>query len=763
MDEEATIGLVPGTYAENVTIDAASADVRIRGRCADGTVVVAQDDEAPTLLVADIRPHTITVEHITFRGGLGIGTYGGRIDAVNIVVEATAGLGMLVAGGRASLSVADSTIRAGADTEGSVGSYAGEGASLRLQRVRFDGAGAFGVRAKDPGTTVFLDDVEIRASGIADSLSAAVWISDNASITANRLTVAAALGSGIVISNGATGELEDVLVTGMRAQDRMSNAALGVYLDANVSVRSVTIRGAEGAAIAVTAAEVAIDGCSVASVLASAGTASSAVLVSAGSSVHLTGCHLYDLDGTGVYVAGIDADVVVADSIIEAGTAAPVSAVAAFDGASVAVVDSVLDHGGGVGLYALNALSVTVRDTEVRRVRPDVEPAMRVGVSVAGPTSTQLERVVVVGATGAGIAAFYGAAVTLHDVVVANALPYADDDGGKGIVAASAATIVGDRVRVSDVTTAGVSVEDALSSITLENCVVERTNRLPDGRFGRGVNAQAGGRLALSNCIVRDSVEGGLHLSDGASATLYDVLVTGTSPGPSSAVAQGVQVQLGAVLDATRLRAAGNDGPGLAVVRAEVVCRECEFNDNAFAGVANNAGTLVLTDSAISRTRASASAAGGVGVWIEGSTTATTATVLTRVVIGTMPVAGLWAEEAGTAVLDAVDIAPATGFALRPEFAVHGNGIFARGASTTLDVRSATIATDTAPAILLDGANASLSGVVTSGGGVPLWQQGCATGRVTALPDAVLCPADELLTLALTYSVQLAEPVASRW
>jgi len=125
----------------------------------------------------------------------------------------------------------------------------------------------------------------------------------------------------------------------------------------------------------------------------------------------------------------------------------------------------------------------------------------------------------------------------------------------------------------------------------------------------------------------------------------------------------------------------------------------------------------------------------------------------------------VWISGPGDYLLDGNTLFGGAGQEMRPDLLLHGNALFAFDAPdpTRLTLTGNRFLDSEGPAILLDGATATLSGTdnTWSGNPVDLWQQRCEgveppIGFIEA-PNIEICPEETLATITLEFDTFLEE------
>ena len=128
----------------------------------------------------------------------------------------------------------------------------------------------------------------------------------------------------------------------------------------------------------------------------------------------------------------------------------------------------------------------------------------------------------------------------------------------------------------------GIFAAGNASDLLLDNAEIQETQALPDGTFGRGINVQEGARLEASSCVVEGNAEVGVYVSgEGTEVTLRAVEVWKTQPETGGTGGRGIEVSLGARLEASSCVVEGNAYVGIAALHAgtEVFLQGVEIRD----------------------------------------------------------------------------------------------------------------------------------------------------------------------------------------
>jgi len=774
-----TVALAAGTYLENLVLGDDAAGVHLVGRCR---------------------------ELVTLDGS-------GDPGASGVLIDGTWGVD--------DLEIADVTIAAA--------EYIGvwiEAATVTLRRVEIRDSGPLGLLVYRSSTAVTLQDVIIagtRPDAVGD-WGYAINVYEGARLTADGLLIEDNVQVG-VMENGA----------GTVVQLR----------DAVVRYTATAPNGSYGWGLAVfNGAELSCDGCTV------EGNASMAVLAAdEGSANTLRDCVVSDTlpdgnDQDGYGVAGrTGATIAVIDSVLQRNTIAGVYAdgygtlvtlentdirdtwegttgsygqgVMALQGATVSLTGGVIERHVNHGLHGMREQvlllldAVTVRDTQTdsegnftlvtdclfeRNVTNGLFAYDGARLELAGTTvretlpspllgygrAVELQLDAELSASDClfednvevGLLAYDGSSAERSQVTIRGTAPRADGTHGLAVALEEAATLVASGCLFEDNADVSVYARHPGTALTLTDTIVRGTRPTPEGEFGRGIEIRDGVTLALHGCTLEGNTEVGLVAYEpDTTVTITDTQVTGTQRSLISAVGTGVDMEVGAALDAAGLVVTGSEGPGLALsYGSHVSCQQCVFEGNALAGVVVQQATLSLLDSTISGTLADANLGGGVGLLASGGMPAT-AIELDGCTVEDHLYAALWIQDTGDYHIHDSTLRGGAGVSYQypngDTVLFHGNAVYATGGVTAWDgaqglrLENNLIADSAGPAILLHGASATLASNTYAGNTLDLLQQSCdgvdPPDGLEDAPTSQLCPAYDLLVLTLTFGAYFQE------
>jgi len=193
--------------------------------------------------------------------------------------------------------------------------------------------------------------------------------------------------------------------------------------------------------------------------------------------------------------------------------------------------------------------------------------------------------------------------------------------GGLRPLAVSRGTLALEEVTVRDGLEMGIVAAGSRAEVELDRVAVLDTRQL-DGRYGRGVDIEVGATLAADGLTLSGNHDVSLFLVDGAVATLSDVEVQDTRPLSAREGGRGVEVGLGASLDATRLRVDGSGDVALFAygLATEVVLVESELVGTAPLEVGREVyGAQIVEGAFVSMTGGRVAENGGAGLLVDGA------------------------------------------------------------------------------------------------------------------------------------------------
>ncbi len=398
------------------------------------------------------------------------------------------------------------------------------------------------------------------------------------------------------------------------------------------------------------------------------------------------------------------------------------------------------DHVTGGLLVQDEGSLATLTDCGIGEIAPDDGGLHGYGVQVVYGATLVATDCEIDECTGLGVlAAMEGSTATLTRVDV---LRTADSPspltGAMGLGVQSGGQLLATDCRVSDYAIVGAYALGAGSRLELVGTDIDGGAPTDDGDRGGGIGAGDGAELIVTDCAIDQvPVDGILIDGAGTTATLTDVTVSNVQRATTAGVGIGVAVQDHATLDALRLVAEDNEGPGLrGIATATVTCTECTLQRNGFAGVVAQDAAVALVDCTVTDNGTDPNVGGGVGIYAEDLLVGPELSVSGGTVSG-HDYAGLWLlGPNGSYDLDGVVIDDHPGVEVPAPLAgrllFHGDALYATGGippwdgAAGLRVAGTTMSGCGGPAVFLDGASALLDGNTYGGNALDLLQQDCA-------------------------------------
>jgi hypothetical protein len=192
------------------------------------------------------------------------------------------------------------------------------------------------------------------------------------------------------------------------------------------------------------------------------------------------------------------------------------------------------------GLISENAGAVTLEDVEVTGTVPrPLDGTGGRGLSLQSGGTATLARVRLEGNHDVGLFVAAGdIQVTVEDLTVRDTAPLPSGLFGRGINLQESGAITGSRVVVIGNYEVGLVVNSLGSTVDLDQIVVRGTRpRVVDGRFGRGLGVQLGGRGEIRRALIEDNHDVGVFAGGlNAELVLEDLVVRDTEPAACGAV-----------------------------------------------------------------------------------------------------------------------------------------------------------------------------------------------------------------------------------
>jgi hypothetical protein len=719
--------------------------------------------------------------------GYGIQVSGGAsLEAADCVFARNRTEGLVAAEEGTSVVLTRTSIRdTGPDERGNsgYGMRISDGATLQATSCELAGNQGYGVLVNDPGTTVTLNDTTVSGT-----------LSDQNS----------GQGSGILVTEGATLELEGCLVdnnvgSGIAVQDAGTMATLQYTTirdgqSAPGESSGYGIEVAQGARLQATSCDIA-DNSQIGIFITGAGTMATltytdvrgtrfgesgdhgvGVEVNTGGKVTLASCNIEGNAGAGLLVAdpGTQAsleDVRVAGSL-PATKGDDGFGVQASNGASLELAACDIAGNTTLGLLAQDeGTSVALFDTVIRDTQPALSDGTGFGAEVWGGATVRLESSSIEGNTGLGIAVgFQGTYVELVDSRINNTLPEPDGEAGYALQAWGGSIVVAEASEFSANTALGIVAADVGTEVVLRDSLVADTRAGGSGGDGYGIEVIRGAQLEATSCVVDGSVNAGICAFDaGTLVSLRDCSVTNTKRNDHYTVSDGIVAQYGATVEAQDVSVTGTEGPGLLSTAdgSSLSCTGCTVEDSQFAAaVVVHGASLRLEGSSLSGTAESVDLGGGVGVYADPWEGEPPSLVLQDTTVQDNPIAGVWLSGSGSYELVGNSIEGGSGETLG-SLVRCGDAVFAHEGTTSWDgshgllLDRNTLSHGLGAGLFLDDASATLDSNTWEDNAVDLRIQGndCSTEPEgfdeEPLASSELCPVYDLPTCGDAFSLYL--------
>ena len=361
-------------------------------------------------------------------------------------------------------------------------------------------------------------------------------------------------------------------------------------------------------------------------------------------------------------------------------------------GAHLEASSCVVERNTEVGIFATNGGTVVVLgNVEVRDTQPLPNGTSGRGISVQAGARLEASSCVADGNAEAGIyAGEAGTEVVLQEVEVRNTVPRTNGTEGMGIVVEAGARLEASSCVVAGNTKTGILAAQQGTEVVLDDVEVRDTRPTPDGRFGRGIEMVLGARLEASSCAVEGNADIGIFASEeGTEVTLLDSHIDGTRRpwGTEQTVAAGLATERRATVDATGVTITGTDGPGAMASQSTLSCEACAFENNTFAGaVVWAGGGLELSGSTISANLPDVELGGGAGVFASNRAGAISLVLVDSEVLAhdhsAVWMDSGWPYDDGSFTLTGNTLSGGEGHPLSPTVHVHGDAVFATGVSS---------------------------------------------------------------------------------
>ena len=279
----------------------------------------------------------------------------------------------------------------------------------------------------------------------------------------------------------------------------------------------------------------------------------------------------------GVHLAGRCRELVAIDAS-EGGGSTPGIYVAV--NASEVEISGVTVSGSQSAGVAVGSGAAKIRDTAVVESEYYGIVAFQTGIH---PTALTMEGCEIRGNTTVGVLVYgSGTSVTLQETAIEDTRSDRSGETGQGLEVWGGASLVAEACEVRGNTTLGVVVADSGTSVTLRETFIVDTQPDENGNSGCGIQVSLGASLDAEACEIRGNASAGLLAGDsGTVVTLRETAIEGTQPDGKGEAGYGIQVSEGASLDAEACVVGGNSSAGVSAPHSgtTVTLRETAIAD----------------------------------------------------------------------------------------------------------------------------------------------------------------------------------------
>ncbi len=814
------VAVAAGTYNETLVIGSDHGNVHLAGRCRDLVTLQARGGQSGTpaididgrygevqvsgLEVADsnfigVRASSGAVRLAELRilrsGYVGIAAMRGGVPSTILEVDgceldANLGAGVYVYTSGAEVSLVDTVVRDTVPLVGEGGGYGiivEEGGALSTSGCVLERNVVMGLRVRDHGTVVSLEDTVIRDT-IPDEygmegLGIQVW--EGAELTAVGCELTGNSEAAVIVSReGTEVTLVDTVIRNTAADGNGDYGyGIGVFEGARLTVQGCVLADNTqfGILAAYNAPELSVVDTIIRDTLPDwRGIYGYGINAFEGAQLSVEGSTLLRNTAVGFIVSEAGTDVTLLDSTIQdtwpdangkTGYGLEVQ-----QGATLWAERCELAGNSTAGLeIADSTTEVVLRDSIIRDTLPNAEWEEGQGIEIHSGAGLRVEGCDLVGNRYYGLGARgEGTEVAVLDTMVRGTLLGGRGDYGFGIQAASGAALSVQRSELVDNRSAGLIASDPSTRVTLLDTTIRGTRSNASDEAGYGIQVDGGAGLHAEGCVVTDNSLGGiLGYGKGTMVSVEDSSISGTlaGSGTQGATALGLAVFDGASVAASDLVAHDNQGPGLYAwgEGPALTCTGCTLHANRFAGaVVFEDGALEIRSSTITDTQDRGDLGGGVGVFAHVDPEYDVASlVVADSTISGNPVAGVWIDGDGIYQLSGNTISDNYGVA-HGSTTRCGDGVFARGCepwdgATGLLLEGNTISGNAGAGLMLDGSSALLEGNTWFDNAPDLLVQGAACSEAqddwSEAPSAELCPSWDRPTCELSFSLKLISSI----
>ncbi len=565
-DQGGTLLVAAGSYPETLTFDEGHDQVEVVGRCAEMVTLDGSDGEEGSLVVlVDARHATrVGLAGLTVSGGQGggVGVLGGQLTLSSVVITDNKRMGLYADASASEVTGVDLVIQ---DTTPLRGDTSGRG--VQLQRAttftctdcrveRNVEAGVLAAESHLVLTDVTIADTAATAGG---DFGIGVELAGGSDASFTRVTVGGSHYVGVEVDDSVL-IATDTTVTGTATSDGVTGG-VGLYV---IGGGEVTWSGGGVSASEVVAVSVAddavvdVDGATLEGMEAPPGS-SNGIFVGGGA-VTLTDAIVSGMTGVACSVSGGELHLV--RGLVQQNRAGASGARAVeVSGGLLRADDTDFLDNAGLGVVATGeGAEARLDGCDVSRTGLDRDGEGGYGLGASGGGHLDVRDTRVTDNVELGIWVTEGGTATLTDVTVSGTLPDADATNGIGLAVTAGGAVDADGLTLTGNHTLGAIVD--AGTATLTGLVIGDTKVAPDGDFGRGMTAQSGAMVTITDAAIERSHQMGVVVSSPGTALVVDaVTITDTVDGSDPGYAVGLQVEDGA----------GVTGSGLTVDGARYV------------------------------------------------------------------------------------------------------------------------------------------------------------------------------------------------
>ncbi|HCP47174.1 MAG TPA: hypothetical protein DIU15_14115 [Deltaproteobacteria bacterium] len=294
--------------------------------------------------------------------------------------------------------------------------------------------------------------------------------------------------------------------------------------------------------------------------------------------------------------------------------------IGAYLGASLVARDLLLEHNHEVALVIHDAeTSVELGDTTIRETQPRTDGSYGSGISIEGGARLVAHGLLL--EQNHDIALLIrdpGTLVELVETTIRDTQPRQDGlyHGAVGMVVRDGAGVIATDLVLDNNQSTGLFIQDEDSQVELTTATIRNTQPTSTGTYGDGIEIQRGARLVASDLVLENNHHTGLFINDaGTSVELENTRITGTQPPQGRTGGSGLVAQWDATVTASNLQVDDNSGPGLYVRGGSVEIWDATLERNAFAAGILRGGHLALHGGTVSATTVHPNEGGGVGLF----------------------------------------------------------------------------------------------------------------------------------------------------